>query len=84
MDEVELIFKRSIDTLNEAEFNFNNGFYNVSISPSYYAVFYGSKALLLKKGVKSSKHSENIKKFGLEYVVNGTFDGTIAKTLPKL
>jgi len=84
LDEVNIIFKRAIDTLNEAEFNFNHGFYNISINRSYYVVFYASKALLLKKGVKTYKHSGTIKRFGLEYVVNDKFDEKIAKTLSEL
>ena len=84
MDEVSTIFKRAIDTLDDSIFNFNNERYIVSINRSYYAVFYASKALLLKKGIKTKKHSGNIKKFGLEYVINDTFDAKIAKTLSEL
>ena len=84
MDEVATIFKRAKSTLKEAEFNFNHGFYNVSINRSYYAVFYGSKALLVKKGVESKKHSGNIKKFGLEYVIKDNFDEKTAKILSEL
>ena len=84
MDEVNTIFQRAIDTLKEAEFNFDHGFYNVSINRSYYAVFYGSKALLVKKGVESKKHAGNIKQFGLEYVIKDNFDAKIAKILSEL
>ena len=84
MDEVNIIFKRAIDTLNDAEFNFDNERYNVSINRSYYAVFYATKSLLVKKGVKSTKHSGTIKQFGLEYVVNDKFDEKIAKILSRL
>ena len=84
MDEVDLIFKRAIDALSDAEFTFLNGRYNISINRSYYAVFYGSKALLIKKGVETTKHSGNIVKFGLEYVINDSFDSKIAKILSEL
>ena len=73
-----------MDTLKESEINFDLGLYGVSITRSYYAVFYGSKALLLKKGVETTKHSGNIAKFGLEYVVKDNFDEKIAKILSKL
>jgi len=81
LDEVDAIFKRAIDALNDAEFNFSYERYNVSINRSYYAVFYASKALLLKKGVETKRHSENLRKFGFEYVVNDNFDAKIAKIL---
>lgn len=84
MDEIEIIFKRALDALSDAEFNFNNNRFNVSINRSYYAAFYASKALLLKKGVNTKKHSGNIMKFGLEYVINDNFDGKIAKILSDL
>ena len=35
LDEIDVIFKRSFDTLDDVEFNFNNGSYNVSINRSY-------------------------------------------------
>jgi len=84
LDEIEIIFKRALDALSDAEFNFNNNRFNVSINRSYYAAFYASKALLLKKGVNTKKHSGNIMKFGLEYVINDNFDGKIAKILSDL
>ncbi|MCL2116101.1 MAG: HEPN domain-containing protein [Methanobrevibacter sp.] len=84
MDEIDILFKRAIDALDGAEFNFKNGYYNISINRSYYAVFYASKALLLKKGVETKTHAGNIKKFGLEYVVNDNFEARIAKILSEL
>ena len=71
LDEIDTIFKRAIETLNYAEFNFNHDCYIISINRSYYAVFYATKALLLKKGVETHKHSGTIKKFGLEYGATG-------------
>lgn len=84
MDEVEAIFKKAISTLDDAQFTFDNDRYNISINRSYYTVFYGSKALLLKKGIKTNTHTGNIKKFGFEYVVNDNFNEKIAKILSKL
>ena len=50
LDEANKVFKKAIDTLNDSEFNFINGRYNVSINRSYYAAFYAARALLIKKG----------------------------------
>ena len=54
------MFKKAIDTLNDSEFNFINGRYNVSINRSYYAAFYAARALLLKKGKNPKTHSGTI------------------------
>ncbi|MDR2624284.1 MAG: HEPN domain-containing protein [Methanobrevibacter sp.] len=78
MDEIRLIFQRALKTLKVAESNFNNGFYPDSINRSYYAVFYAAKALLLKKGITNKTHTGTIRQFGLEYVVNDTFDKEIS------
>ena len=62
MDEVATIFKKVTSTLDDAEFNFNHDRYSVSINRSYYACFYATKALLLKKGIVTKTHSGTIHK----------------------
>jgi uncharacterized protein (UPF0332 family) len=73
-DEKTVAFQKALDAFDDAKFNFNNGRYHVSINRSYYAVFYASKALLLKKGFKPKTHKGTIHKFSLEYIVNDNFD----------
>jgi uncharacterized protein (UPF0332 family) len=48
-EEFKTLFERSLELLKVAEMNFNKGFYPDSINRSYYAAFYGAKALLSKK-----------------------------------
>jgi uncharacterized protein (UPF0332 family) len=84
LDEANIIFKKAIETLNDAEFSFNHERYNLSINRSYYAVFYATKALLLKKEVPTKTYKGLIHQFGLEYVVNNDFDEKIAKKLSEL
>jgi uncharacterized protein (UPF0332 family) len=84
LDDSKLIFKRALELLSDAKYTFNGDRYNTSISRSYYAVFYGAKALLVKKGIITKTHSGTINKFGLECVVNGDFDKKIAKILSEL
>ncbi|MDR2967865.1 MAG: HEPN domain-containing protein [Methanobacteriaceae archaeon] len=84
MDEIDFLFQKSNEALESAKSSFDNKYYSTSINRSYYAVFYASKGLLLKKRVKTNKHAGNIKMFGLEYVVNDEFDEEIAKILSKL
>ncbi|MCL2157665.1 MAG: HEPN domain-containing protein [Methanobrevibacter sp.] len=56
MDEADIIFKKAIETLDDAKFSFHHERYNISINRSYYAVFYAAKALLLKKRVPTKTH----------------------------
>ncbi|WP_066973658.1 HEPN domain-containing protein [Methanobrevibacter filiformis] len=84
MHDCESAFKRALNMLSDAEFNFNGNRYNTSINRSYYAVFYATKDLLFKKGIESKKHSGNIQNFGKEYVAKGDFDPKIAKILSQL
>ena len=84
MNKSKIAFKRALDMLDDAEYNFNGNRYNTSINRSYYAVFYATKALLLKKGIESRKHAGNIKIFGKEYVANGNFDRETSKILSEL
>ncbi|KZX14575.1 HEPN domain protein [Methanobrevibacter cuticularis] len=84
MDDYNLIFKKSIETLESAESNFQNGYYDTSINRSYYAVFYSANALLVKKGIKAKTHKGIGRKFGLEFIINDKFDKGIGKLLSKL
>ena len=80
MDEkVKIAFKKSLELLKVSELNFNNKFYADSINRSYYAVFHAANALLIKKGIFSKKHKGTIRKFGLEYVINDSFNKEIGK-----
>ncbi|MDR3290807.1 MAG: HEPN domain-containing protein [Methanobrevibacter sp.] len=76
---VNIAFKKSLELLKVAELNFNNNFYADSINRSCYAVFHAANALLIKKKIYSKTHSGTIRKFGLEYVINDTFDKEIGK-----
>ena len=85
MDEEEILyFNKALESIEESQLALENEKYNLSINRSYYAVFYATKALLIKKGIETKKHSGTIHKFGLEYVVNGNFDSEIAKSLKNL
>jgi len=68
LDDYNLIFRKAIDTLKSAKSNFQNGHYDTSINRSYYAVFYSTNALLVKKGIKTKTHKGIGRKFGLEYI----------------
>ena len=84
MDDLEIIFKKSLETLKSAEINLANGLYETSINRSYYASFYAANALLVKKKIATKTHKGIVKKFNLEYVHKDNFDKDLGKTLSKL
>ena len=84
MDIIDSAFQKAEEALKVAKLNFDNGYYSASINRSYYAVFYAAKALLLKKGINTKKHSGTIVQFGLEYVLNDNFDKEVSKILSRL
>lgn len=49
--------ERAYETLDEAEIMFDAGRINAYVNRLYYACFYAVSALLLTKGLTSSKHS---------------------------
>lgn len=44
-----------------------------------YAVFHAANALLIKKGISAKTHNGTIRKFGLEFIINDSFNKEIGK-----
>ena len=62
---------RAIETLEAAEIMLNNRKLFAAVSRIYYAIFYEVLALLLTKGLSSSKHSGARSLFNKEFVKSG-------------
>jgi uncharacterized protein (UPF0332 family) len=56
-DEITSNLERADTNLQVARELLEKGYYDVSASRSYYAAFYAASALLLNKGIDTSKHS---------------------------
>jgi len=63
--------KRAKETLQEAEIMLENNKLIAAVNRTYYAVFYEVIALLLSKGLSSSKHSGVRSLFNKEYIKTG-------------
>jgi uncharacterized protein (UPF0332 family) len=59
---------RANETLDDAKILFDNGKLSSSVNRIYYAMFYAVSALLLTKGLSSSKHSGVLALFNKEFV----------------
>jgi len=75
--------RRAKDILIEAEDNFNQKHYGLSINRSYYAMFTAARAILALREMDSSKHSGVISLFNQHIVKVGLFPKEVSKFLPK-
>jgi uncharacterized protein (UPF0332 family) len=59
-EKLEALLQRTYDSLGSAKLLLDNGYYDSSISRSYYAMFYATEAILLTKNLKFSSHKSVI------------------------
>lgn len=81
---IELQINRAKETLSFIPSHIEIGDYNTSISRSYYAAFYALKALELKDGFDSKKHSGTIAYFRKNYVKTNIFDVSLSNAIGRL
>ena len=69
--DVSLYLDRARKDLEAAESNLERGFYAVSVTRAYYAMFYAASALLASKEITRSKHSAVLAAFGEQFAKPG-------------
>lgn len=67
--------------IDNAHLLLNNGRYRASISRAYYAMYYGTQALLDAKQIASRTHRGMIQQFGQHFVQSGDFSKDTARKL---
>ena len=75
--------RKAKEILIEANDNFDQRHYGLSINRSYYTMFTAARAILALKEVDSSKHSGVISLFNQHIVKGGLFPKEVSKFLPK-
>lgn len=75
--------KRAKATYDDALTLVRKGSLESAMNRFYYAAFYAAKALLMIKGIDSSKHSRVIAQFHLHFVKDGQIDKEIASILAR-
>lgn len=65
---VQYRIDRALQALNEAEYSFSGGFYNLTANRLYYACFYSCQALLIKNGVAPTTHQGVFRMMNLHFV----------------
>jgi len=74
-------FEQADESLESAKLLLDNAKYRPSVSRSYYAMFYAVLALLIKNGLRISKHTGAISVFNREFVKKGVFDKELSSWL---
>lgn len=66
--------QRAKETLIEAKYNADGGYYNAAINRLYYACFYASIALLLANNLETSTHKGVKSLLGLHFINTGKLE----------
>lgn len=76
--------ERAYETLKEAKYNSDGGFYHAAINRMYYACFYAVIALLLKYDISTQTHQGARAMLGLHFVSKGILSKENGKTFHDL
>ncbi len=76
--------ERAFESLEEAKILLEQGHVNTFVNRLYYACFYAISALLLSKGLSSSKHSGVRSLFHQNFVKPGIVDAKLGQLYDKL
>ena len=76
--------ERAYETLKEAQYNADGGFYVAAINRMYYACYYATIALLLKHEIAAQTHGGVRSMLGLHFVSKGIVGKEDGKTFNDL
>jgi len=78
---IQLYLNRARQDIKASFSNLEEGYYGVTVSRAYYAMFYATNALLISNGIERSKHSGVLSAFGEHFVKTGLIESEYAKML---
>ncbi len=81
---VKYRFERSRETLVEADYNAEGGYFNTAVNRLYYSAYYAAAALMLAAGLNSSTHAGIRTLLSLHFVKTGKLDACHARTFMTL
>jgi uncharacterized protein (UPF0332 family) len=67
MSQVSSLISKAGENIEVADLLLNQGFYDISASRAYYAMFYVAEALLLSRNLAYSSHAAVIAAYGREF-----------------
>ncbi|WP_297496976.1 HEPN domain-containing protein [Thermococcus sp.] len=71
MKEIPRLIEKAKRSIEAAKVLYDAGMYGFAALRAYYAMFYCAEALLLTRGIRTSKHSVTIALLGREFVKSG-------------
>jgi len=71
---VQYRIERALQTLQEAEYMTDGGYYNAAVNRLYYACYYAASALLIANGIEASSHSGVKTMLSLHFVKPGLLE----------
>ncbi len=81
VDETQEWLRRARDALGAGSLLLDRGYFLVSVSRAYYAMFYAAKAAVVSEGLEAIKHSTVISVFGQHFAKTGRVPGSLHKSL---
>lgn len=71
---IEYRLSRASETLVEAQYNADGGYFNTAVNRLYYAAYYAASALMLANGLNSTTHAGIKTMLSLNFVRTGLLD----------
>ena len=81
---VKYRIERAKDTIKEAEYLRDGGFYNAAINRLYYSCFYSAMALFMCKGIETKTHVGVKSQLSKEFIKTGIIDSEFGVTFGTL
>lgn len=77
---IEYRLQRASETIAEAQYNADGGYFNTAVNRLYYAAYYAASALMLANGITATSHAGIKTMLSLQFVRTGLLDVEHGKT----
>lgn len=77
---IEYRLQRASETIAEAQYNADGGYFNTAVNRLYYAAYYAASALMLANGITATSHAGIKTMLSLHFVRTGLLDVEHGKT----
>lgn len=81
---VDYRIQRALDTLKEADYNANGGYFNNAVNRLYYAAYYAASALMLANGIEANTHAGVKTMLALRFIRTGKLAPIYGKSFMSL
>ncbi len=81
LPEIQLYLDRARQDLEAAQSTLEHGFFSVTVSRAYYAMFYATNALLISQGIHRHRHAGVLSAFSEHFIKTGLIESEYAKIL---